>query len=176
MKKATLEALARENEFEAIGKEWMLITAGTPEKFNMMTASWGGLGWLWNKPVAFIFVRPERYTYPFIEANDHLTLSFYGHSPAMRRVVNLCGAVSGRDHDKLKETGLTPVTTDHGAVTFEEARLTIEGRKLFRSEMKAEEFIDPECLSKWYGNHPGGSLHTVYVVEIENVYEGTEQG
>lgn len=172
MKKTSLDTLAKENVFDLIGKEWMLITAGTPGHCNMMTASWGGLGYLWNKPVAFIFVRPERYTYPFIEENERLTLSFYGHDPKMRRVVNLCGAVSGRDHDKVKETGLTPVTTEHGAVTFAQARLTIEGRKLFRSEMKAENFLDTDSLKRWYNDEPGGSLHTIYVVEIENVYAG----
>ena len=170
MKQTSLETLANENVFELIGKEWMLITAGTPDKFNMMTASWGGLGWLWNKPVAFIFVRPERYTYPFIEENDRLTLTFFGHTPEMRRVVNLCGTVSGRDHDKLRETGLTPLCTEQGSVSFAEARLTIEGRKLFRSEMQQAEFLDNECLSRWYNDKPGGSFHIVYVLEIEQVY------
>ena len=61
-----------DNLFQTIGKEWMLVTAGTPEKFNTMTASWGGTGWLWNKPVAFVFIRPERYTYEFIEKNTIL--------------------------------------------------------------------------------------------------------
>ena len=74
MKKLEVKDL-KDNFFEAIGKEWMLITAGTKEKFNTMTASWGGIGWLWNKPVAFVFVRPERYTYEFIEKSDYLTLS-----------------------------------------------------------------------------------------------------
>ena len=73
MKKLEVKDL-KENFFEAIGKEWMLVTAGTKEKFNTMTASWGGIGWLWNKPVAFVFIRPERYTYEFVEKNDHLTL------------------------------------------------------------------------------------------------------
>ena len=54
MKKLEVKDL-KENFFEAIGKEWMLVTAGTKEKFNTMTASWGGIGWLWNKPVAFVF-------------------------------------------------------------------------------------------------------------------------
>ena len=58
MKKLEVKDL-KENFFEAIGKEWMLVTAGTKEKFNTMTASWGGIGWLWNKPVAFVFIRPE---------------------------------------------------------------------------------------------------------------------
>ena len=66
----------KENIFETIGKEWMLVTGGTKEDFNMMTASWGGIGWLWNKPVAFIFVRPERYTYEFLKKNRKLSLSF----------------------------------------------------------------------------------------------------
>ena len=56
-----------DNFFEAIGKEWMLVTAGTKDKYNMMTASWGCLGWLWNKPVAVMFIRPERYTHELIE-------------------------------------------------------------------------------------------------------------
>ena len=67
MKKTELKTLASENAFDLIGKEWMLVTAGNKEKFNTMTASWGGIGWLWNKPVAFVFIRPERYTHDFIE-------------------------------------------------------------------------------------------------------------
>ena len=53
------------NPFEMIGGSWMLITAGTEDSFNSMTASWGGMGFLWNKNVVFTFIRPERYTYEF---------------------------------------------------------------------------------------------------------------
>lgn len=49
-----------DNVFTTIGKEWMLVAAGNEEKFNMMTASWGCLGWLWNRPVAIVYIRPER--------------------------------------------------------------------------------------------------------------------
>lgn len=77
MKRLEIKELS-ENFFEAIGKEWMLVTAGTKDGFNTMTASWGGIGWLWNKPVAFIFIRPERFTYEFVEKSDFLTLSFLG--------------------------------------------------------------------------------------------------
>ena len=69
-----------DNLFETISKEWMLVTAGTKDKFNTMTANWGGAGFLWNRPVAFIFIRPERYTFDFIEQNDYLTLSFLGET------------------------------------------------------------------------------------------------
>jgi len=51
------------NLIKKIGHEWMLITAGNSTDFNTMTASWGGMGFLWNKPVAFIFIRPQRFTY-----------------------------------------------------------------------------------------------------------------
>ena len=104
MKKLEVKDL-KENFFEAIGKEWMLVTAGTKEKFNTMTASWGGIGWLWNKPVAFVFIRPERYTYEFVEKNDYLTLSFLGEEN--KKIHAVCGSKSGRNTDKVKETGQT---------------------------------------------------------------------
>ena len=63
MTRAGLDLLGKENAFEMIGKEWMLVTAGDESRFNTMTASLGGLGWLCNKPVDFIFIRPERYTH-----------------------------------------------------------------------------------------------------------------
>lgn len=170
MKISSIEALAKENVFDLIGKEWMLVTAGNLKCHNTMTASWGGLGWLWNRPVAFVFVRPERYTHEFIENNENLTLSFYDE--AYRKALQICGTKSGRDTDKETEAGLTPVETEQGNATFKEARMTLECRKLFKTEMTEDSFLDNSILERWYGNHPGGSLHTVYVVEIEKVYEG----
>ena len=161
MKKLEVKDL-KENFFEAIGKEWMLVTAGTKEKFNTMTASWGGIGWLWNKPVAFVFVRPERYTYEFIEKSDYLTLSFLGE--ANKKIHAVCGSKSGRDTDKVKATGLKPVFTEQGNVLFEQARLSLEGRK-------PECFLDKESLEKWYDDAHGG-FHKMYIVEIENIWEG----
>ena len=79
-----------DNFFEAVGKEWMLVTAGTKEKFNMMTASWGCIGWLWNKPVAVAFIRPERFTHSIIEQQERLTLSFLGDSQEMRKAYSIC--------------------------------------------------------------------------------------
>ena len=170
MKKTELKTLANENAFDLIGKEWMLVTAGNKEKFNTMTASWGGIGWLWNRPVAVVFIRPERYTHDFIECESRLTLSFYKEE--FRGILHFCGTKSGRDVDKVKETGLKPVALESGAMTFEQARLTLDCRKLFKSPMAAANFIDKSILEKWYGSQSGGSLHDVYVVEIEGVYEG----
>ena len=123
MTRTALDLLGKENAFEMIGKEWMLVTAGDESRFNTMTASWGGLGWLWNKPVAFVFIRPERYTHEFIEASTRLTLSFYPEE--CRKALQLCGTRSGRDTDKVAATGLQPVTLPSGAVTFAQARLSL---------------------------------------------------
>ena len=166
MKQVDLSVLGKENPFELIGQQWMLITAGDKESFNTMTASWGCLGWLWNKPVAFIFVRPERYTHDFLESGDFVTLSFFPES--CRKALQICGTKSGRDCDKVKEAGLIPIALESGAVTFEQASLTVECRKLFKSDMKESDFIDKEVLAKWYSE---AGLHSVYVLEIEKLWE-----
>lgn len=163
-----LSILGKEDAFSLISKEWMLVTAGTEEKFNTMTASWGGLGWLWNKPVAIIFIRPERYTHEFIEDGERLTLSFYGDDN--RDALKVCGAKSGRDIDKVAQTGLTPVVLESGAITFGQARMTLDCRKLFKTEMTPENFTDKSLVERWYNDQPGGGFHTVYIVEIESIY------
>src|SRR5512135_3733306 len=92
-----------ESVFRLLDKDWMLITAGNKGHFNTMTASWGGFGIIWNHPVAFIFVRPTRYTYQFLEQYDRFTLCFFGKG--YRKILNICGSTSGRDVDKMARTG-----------------------------------------------------------------------
>ena len=84
MEKINVKEL-NDNIFDTIGKEWMLVCAGNKEKFNMMTASWGCLGWLWNKPVAVVFIRPERFTHGIIEENEFMTLPFAHKEEPLRQ-------------------------------------------------------------------------------------------
>ena len=86
-----------ENVFSLIDEDWMLITAGTAERCNTMTASWGGLGVLWRKNVATVYIRPQRYTFEFVEREDYFTLSFFGGD--YRPQLALCGSKSGREVD-----------------------------------------------------------------------------
>ena len=72
------------------------------------------------------------------------------------------------DFDKAKETGLTPMETDNGCIGFEQSRLTLECRKLYKDSMTAEKFLDKDLL-QWYGAK--GGFHDVYVVEITNAYK-----
>src|SRR5512139_341908 len=103
----TRPELLSDNPFRLIGADWMLITAGSPDAFNTMTASWGGLGVLWERKVAFCFIRPTRHTYGFIERAGGFTLSFFGEQ--YRSALQFCGTHSGRDTDKVSGAGLTPV-------------------------------------------------------------------
>ena len=166
MKETTIEALGKEDVIDLVSKQWMLVTAGTRESYNTLTANWGGIGYLWHRNVAFVFVRPERYTHEFIEREDLLTLSFYPEE--YREALTVCGTKSGRDIDKAAATGLVPEELPSGAMTFSQARLTLQCRKLFKSEMQDSDFIDRSIVERWYGE-PNG-FHTVYVVEIEKVF------
>lgn len=149
---------------ELISDGWALLTAGNEEKFNTMTVSWGALGEIWGKDAAFVFVRPQRYTYEFIEKEEFFTLSFYGSE--YKDALRLCGSKSGRDIDKAKEVGLTPVFTD-SSVTFEQAEYTIVCRKM------ASQFIDPAGFAdaSIENNYAKKDYHKVYVGEIIKVYK-----
>lgn len=150
-----------DNIFTLIDKDWMLVTAGDVDKCNMMTASWGGAGILWHKPVAFVFIRPQRYTDEFVKQGDYLSLCFFDET--YRDVLNLCGTKSGRDIDKVKETGLTPRKGKTGGVWFDESRLVLECRKLYADRLQKGSFIDTGLIDK---NYPTEDFHHVYIAEI----------
>jgi flavin reductase (DIM6/NTAB) family NADH-FMN oxidoreductase RutF len=152
----------KDNIFDMMGRQWMLVTAGNPSAFNTMTASWGGAGILWNKPVTFTFIRPQRYTFNFMEKNDYYTLSFYDEG--YRDALNLCGSRSGRDIDKVKATGLTPAFSGD-AVYFDEAKLVLVCRKLFAQDFDPASFIDKKILSTYSGD----DFQRVFIGEIEKV-------
>ena len=151
-----------DNLIRLVASDWMLVTAGTPEKFNTMTANWGGMGYLWNRQVVFVFVRPVRYTYGFIENAEGFSLSFYDEK--YRDALNLCGTKSGRDCDKVQETGFTPHFTALGLPVFTEARLVLECRKLYATQLERGHFLDNEPLKRHYNT--GEGLHKMYIAEI----------
>ena len=150
-----------ENAFKLIGTDWMLITAGTPKSFNMMTASWGGLGVLWDRNVSWCFIRPIRHTYGFIERNEFYTFSFFEEK--YRSVLDFCGEHSGRNIDKVAKTGITPVEGIHETVYFDEARLVITCKKLYTHALDKNNFIDHGIIQKFYR---GGNLHRMYIGEV----------
>lgn len=153
------------NVFDLIGKQWMLVGAEKNGKINAMTASWGGLGIMWGKKVAFIFIRESRYTKEFVDEKKTFSLSFFGEE--YRKMLNYMGTVSGRDEDKISKAGLH-VSLIQDAPVFEEAEQTLICRKMYAQEMKEECFTDKEAVERWYGD---GNYHTMYVAEILDVIE-----
>lgn len=154
-----------ENFIRAIGREWMLVTAGDARTCNTMTASWGFVGEMWGKPAALVVLRPSRYTKEFVDRGERLTLSFFGRE--YRKALNYCGTHSGRDGDKIAAAGLTVALTDAGTPALAEARLVLECRKMYVDELREGCFLDREPVEKWY---PLRDLHTFYILEIERAY------
>lgn len=153
------------NPFEKIGKEWMLLTGGSKNEFNTMTASWGQMGVIWNKNVLTCYIRPNRYTYEFVEKGESFTASFFGEK--MRSALAFCGSHSGRNCDKVKETGLTPIEVE-GCMSFEEAEMIFVCRKLYSYDLNENGFLTDDGISaQFFGSDP---YHRAYIAEITNVY------
>ena len=145
-----------------LGLDWLLVTGEYEGKSNGMTASWGGLGIMWGKPVAYIFIRPTRYTKEFVDKADGLSLSVFPEE--YRKMMNYCRTARGRDDDQNQTPALT-VCHDTGRTYFDEARVTLLCRKLYAQPLASEFFIDKSCDEKWYKD----DYHTMYVVEIEKL-------
>ncbi|MDE5853971.1 MAG: flavin reductase [Ruminococcus sp.] len=153
------------NPFTKIGKEWMLLTGGNIENFNTMTASWGQIGVLWNKNVLTCYIRPNRYTYEFVENGEFFTASFLGEE--YRKALSFCGSHSGRDCNKMTETGLIPVELD-GCIGFEQADMVIVCRKLYSYDMQESGFLTDDGIpAQFFGSDP---YHRAYIAEITAVY------
>ena len=154
-----------ENAMKLIGKDWMLITAKDEEngRVNAMTASWGAMGVLWNKPVCVAFIRPQRHTYSLVEKEDRLSFAFLEEE--YRSALTLCGRESGACQDKLKKAGLSTVDID-GVACIKEAKLLLVCKKLYAQDLNEECFIDKALLS----NYTAKDYHRMYVCEIEKAY------
>ena len=147
-----------------LDKEWALLTAGNNQAYNTMTVSWGGFGTIWNKPVATVYVRPNRYTYKFMEDNDYFTLSFYDES--YKKDLGILGSKSGRDGDKVALTKLTPNFLDK-TTTFNEAKLTLICKKLYHQDFDITN-VPNEVAESVYKNEP---IHRMYIGEIVDIVE-----
>lgn len=163
MKEINIKEL-KESAVSLFDDRWALITAGTENSYNTMTASWGALGELWNKDVCFCFIRPQRYTYEFTEKEDFFTVSFF--SDEYKKALAFCGRNSGRDVDKAKETGLTPKAID-GSMSFEQAEIVLLCKKLAFQDIKPEGFIDPTIDNTCYA---AKDYHRMYIGEIVKCY------
>lgn len=152
------------NIFHLINDEWMLITAKKDDKINTMTASWGGFGIIWNKRVAGIVIRTNRYTKEFVDGSSKFSLCFFDGE--YKKTLTYLGSVSGRDEDKITKSKMT-VNYIEDVPYFEEAEMVIVCRKLYAQQMKPECFVVKEMDNEFY---PKKDYHTLYIGEIEKIY------
>jgi len=150
-----------DNVFKLLDDDWMLITAGTLARYNTMTASWGGFGILWNRKICWCVIRPQRYTYQFMENAAAFTLSFF--TDAYRSALDICGSKSGRDGDKVAQAGLTPLETAPGLVSFTQARLIIECQKIYYQDIDSRHFLDRSIDEEY----PLQDYHRMYFGEVK---------
>lgn len=151
-----------ENPFKLIGNDWMLISADDGKTKNAMTASWGGVGILFNKPVCFCFIRPQRYTYKIAENTDKITLSFF--SDKYKKQLSYFGSVSGYNENKILKSNFS-VIEKNGYIWYNEARLVIKANKLYADFLKESCFFDKSVLD----NYKKKDYHKFYIFEIAEI-------
>jgi flavin reductase (DIM6/NTAB) family NADH-FMN oxidoreductase RutF len=150
------------NFFTEIDHTWGLITAGNKEiGYNGMTVSWGGIGEIWGKMVAFVFVRESRYTHEFLDKADNISISFLPKE--LKQAHAIFGKLSGRNVDKFKETGLTP-SYDENTNTYyvKEADRAFLMKAIYHQNIPYDAL--PENVKERY--YPTKDIHTMYICEI----------
>ena len=154
----------KDNPFTAIGKDWLLVGAGNESGSNAMTASWGQIGELWGTHVMTVYIRPQRYTWEFVEKEELFTCQILPE--ALHDAHKVFGTQSGRDLDKAAACNLTPVYAD-GTFYYKEARLVAVCRKLYVSQLDGACFVDREVDKTCY---PEKDYHYMVVGKIEKLY------
>jgi flavin reductase (DIM6/NTAB) family NADH-FMN oxidoreductase RutF len=153
--------------------QWLLLSAGSlpAGDYNSMTVAWGSFGIMWGLPFAQVVVRPTRHTYGFMERYDSFTLCAFPES--CRAALQLLGTKSGRDGDKISESGLTPVpATCVDAPAFDEAELVIECRKIYSQDFDPTRFLDPAIQA----SYPLKDYHRVYFGAVEYIRGSDDYG
>ncbi len=148
--------------FETYDKQWALLTAGSMDKFNTMTISWGGLGTIWGMPVATVYVRTSRYTHDFMDDNEYFTVSFYPED--MKKTLGVLGSKSGREIDKMHMPELTAIEAGK-SVSFHEAEVTLVCRKVFKQTLDPQN-MEAKIAEQFYGKD---APHDMYIGEVVDI-------
>lgn len=152
-----------ENSFgKLIKTNYMLITAGSKDNYNTMTASWGLYGNLWEEDCIMVFVRDSRYTLEFLNNNKYFSISLFKDN---KDKLSYLGSVSGRDEDKIKNSGFN-VLFDNGVPYINEGFESIILEKVFVSKMEENNFIDHNILDKFYTGRNLNDYHNIFVGKV----------
>ena len=151
---------------ELFGKRVYIGTAGNAENYNSLTLGWGATGILWSRPVAIVYIRENRFSYRYFEDSPVYVLSWYSprHTKAVYKIF---GGRSGRDTDKEKLAGFTPVETPDGGVTYLQADKVVVCKKLMRQRVPGE-FMPQELQGRL---NRDGLVHIQYTGEVLSVWK-----
>ena len=144
--------------------EKILITAADGSKVNTMCATWGGVGYIWDKRVTFVFARKGRYTSELINASGEYSISFMNQEK-YRGALKYIQMVSGRDEDKIANSRLN-INYDDGIPFIDEAREIITCKVLYQREFDEDALIDDEIKEKYYSD---GNYHILFIGEVKNI-------
>lgn len=153
------------NVFTRLKDDWATITAAADGKTNTMTASWGGVGRIWDKNVVSIYVRESRYTREILDASDFFSVNFFDMDKKENRMaLKIFGSVSGRNEDKIAEAHFH-VNHKKGVPFMDESNFVFICHKLSKTLLSEDGFLDPS-IKKHYEN---GDFHYMYIGEIMDV-------
>ncbi|MCR5491764.1 MAG: flavin reductase family protein [Bacilli bacterium] len=145
--------------------EGALTVVESDGEIDPMTIGWGGLGILWSKMVATVYIHATRYSKILFDKADRFAICFFDDSEESKKALQYCGSVSLRDEDKVKGSGLTLTHID-GAPAFMEASLVIVCDKIGQSDFDPTK-VEVSRIKAWYGKD---GPHTIYQGEIKAVY------
>jgi len=158
------------NIFQMIEKDWMLIGTSHDEKKDAMTASCGGFGVIYPYgPVAFILVRPQRYTHELLKQSELFSLNFF--DGGQRKELAYFGRVSGWEEDKISKSSLTLIEGEE-VPCFNEANTIVVCRKFYVQQHTPESFLDLEVVAKGF---PDKDYHYMYIGKIEKILRREER-
>jgi len=144
----------------------LLLTSANKEgKVNVMTIGWGTIGIIWGMPMFVVLVRPSRFTYGFIEKTGDFTVNVPPRK--LSEIVSFCGSVSGKDCDKFKEKGLTPITGKNvKSPIIEECVVHYECTVLHKNDVIPAR-IPKNVTSEYY---PQGDYHRIFFGKILSAF------
>lgn len=148
-------------------KKGVFLTSKVGDKVNTMVIGWGHVGRIWERPVFIAYIRDIRYTREMLDANPEFTVNIPVNGFS-KEAFAICGTDSGRNMDKIKEAGLTPVIPEVISVPgIKEFPLTLECRVIYRQEQNAYRL--PEDIRRQFYTIETED-HIAYYGEIVSAY------
>ena len=156
--------LCREMNYRSKGHGILLTSVSAGGQPNVMTIGWCLYGWHYhNRPITVVAVRPACHTYTLLDQVGEFVLCVPTHEIA--EAVAFCGSASGRDHDKFRETGLTPVPSTHvKPPSIRECPIHIECG-VYHKQRPPHLILTPE-----HRQHPLEQQHTIYYAQVMGTF------